>query len=40
MKEFYTSYPNLLGYVQFSLEQTVQEVSLFRKPLQRVHKPL
>ena len=31
---------NLLGYVQFSLEQTVQEVPLYHKWLQRVHKPL
>jgi len=29
-----------LGYAQFSLEQTVQEVPLFRKLLQRAHKPL
>jgi len=29
-----------LSYVQFSLEQTAQEVSLFRKQLQLVHKPL
>jgi len=29
-----------LGYVQFSLEQTIQEVSLYHKWLQRVYKPL
>jgi len=33
-------YPNLLGYVCFSLEQIVEEVPLYHKWLQRVHKPL
>jgi len=28
-----------LGYVQFSLEQTVQEVPLYNKWLQQIHKP-
>ena len=29
-----------MGYVQFSPKQTIQEVSLFKKQLQQVHKPL
>jgi len=29
-----------LGYIQFSLEQTVQEVPLYHKWLERVHNPL
>ena len=37
---FILVHPNLLGYVQFSHKQTVQEVSLYHKWLQRVHKPL
>jgi len=28
---FILVHPNLLGYIQFSLEQTVQEVALFSK---------
>jgi len=38
--DLYTGSPQLLGYVQFSINQATQEVPLYSKCLQRVYKPL